>query len=76
MMMRVMKRWPWVVGGLTFLAAGGGALLAGRNGKTRRRYVSPSQIGLGYVKPNHYLEMAKVLPFDRIAGCPVGRCSP
>jgi molybdopterin-dependent oxidoreductase alpha subunit len=39
--------------------------LAGRNGKARRRYVGPSPIGLGYVKPNHYLEMAKVLVANR-----------
>ncbi|HLW61727.1 MAG TPA: FdhF/YdeP family oxidoreductase [bacterium] len=31
-----------------------------RTGKARR-YVSPSPIGIGYTKPNHYLEMAKVL---------------
>jgi len=31
-----------------------------RRGSTRR-YVGPSPIGLGYTKPNHYLEMAKVL---------------
>ena len=64
-MMRVMKRWPWIVGALTLVAAGGGARLAGRNGKTKRRYVSPSPIGLGHVKPNHYLEMAKVLVANR-----------
>ena len=58
--MRMRKGWPWVVGSAALLAAGA-ALLAGRNGRTGRRYVGPSPIGLGYVKPNHYLEMAKVL---------------
>jgi molybdopterin-dependent oxidoreductase alpha subunit len=33
--------------------------------KPSRRYVSPSPIGWGYVKPNHYLEMAKVLVANR-----------
>jgi molybdopterin-dependent oxidoreductase alpha subunit len=65
MTMRVMRRWPWVVAGLAALAAGGGAVLAGRNSKAGQRYVSPSPIGLGYVKPNHYLEMAKVLAANR-----------
>ena len=36
---------------------------AGR--KTRRHYVGPSPIGLGYTKPNHYVEMAKVLADNR-----------
>lgn len=35
-----------------------------RNGKARR-YVSASPIGLGYIKPNHYLEMLKVLDENR-----------
>jgi molybdopterin-dependent oxidoreductase alpha subunit len=30
-----------------------------------RRYVGPSPIGVGYTKPNHYLEMAKVLRENR-----------
>ena len=63
--MRMRKRLPWVLGGLTLLAVGGGALRASRKGKTGRRYVGPSPIGLGYVKPNHYLEMAKVLVANR-----------
>lgn len=30
-----------------------------------RRYVGPSPIGLGYTKPDHYLEIAKALgPVD------------
>ena len=35
--------------------------------RTSRRYVGPSPIGVGYVKPNHYLEMAKVLVANRDA---------
>jgi molybdopterin-dependent oxidoreductase alpha subunit len=58
--MRVTKRWPWAAAGFTLLAVGGAAFLAARSGKAGRRYVSPSPIGLGYVKPNHYLEMARV----------------
>jgi molybdopterin-dependent oxidoreductase alpha subunit len=63
--MRGTKRWPWIAGGLTLLAAGGTAALAARNGKSGRRYVGPSPIGLGYVKPNHYVEMAKVAVANR-----------
>jgi molybdopterin-dependent oxidoreductase alpha subunit len=63
--MRVKARWPWVAGSLTLLAVGGGVLLASRSGKTGRRYVGPAPIGVGYVKPNHYLEMAKVLVANR-----------
>ena len=57
--MRVNRRWPWIAGSIALVAAGG-ILFAKRNGKTPRRYVSPSPIGLGHVKPNHYLEIAKV----------------
>ena len=63
-MMRV-SRWPWIVGGAALLAVGGRALLGSGNHRTSRRYVSPSPIGWGYVKPNHYLEMAKVLVANR-----------
>ncbi len=56
---------PWLIGGAALLAVGARAVLAGRPGKTSRRYVSPSPIGLGYVKPNHYLEMARVLVANR-----------
>jgi molybdopterin-dependent oxidoreductase alpha subunit len=62
--MRVMKWGPWVAGA-ALLAVGSSVLRAGRNGKTSRHYVGPSPIGLGYVKPNHYLEMAKVLAANR-----------
>ena len=64
--MRVRKHWPWIAGaGLALVAVGGVKLVnangqGGKNGKSRR-YVSPSPIGLGYVKPNHYVEIAKVL---------------
>jgi molybdopterin-dependent oxidoreductase alpha subunit len=63
--MRMTKLWPWVIGGVTVLGVGGSELLRGRNRKTSRRYVGPSPIGLGFVKPNHYLEMAKVLVANR-----------
>ena len=36
-----------------------------RSNQTTRRYVSPSPIGLGHTKPNHYLEMVKVLGENR-----------
>lgn len=58
--MRTSRRWPWILGGIALLAAGG-TLLVRRNGNTSRRYVGPSPIGLGYTKPNHYLEIARVL---------------
>ena len=36
-----------------------------RSNQKTRRYVSPSPIGLGHTKPNHYLEMVKVLGENR-----------
>ena len=35
------------------------------NERHARRYVGPSPIGLGYTKPNHYLEMARVVGENR-----------
>ncbi|HVI84340.1 MAG TPA: formate dehydrogenase, partial [bacterium] len=35
------------------------------NERRARRYVGPSPIGLGYTKPNHYIEMARVVGENR-----------
>jgi molybdopterin-dependent oxidoreductase alpha subunit len=70
MSMKVSGKWPWIAGGvgLAFLAVSG--FLMNGNGRARRngiarRYVSLSPIGLGYTKPNHYLEIARVLGENR-----------
>jgi molybdopterin-dependent oxidoreductase alpha subunit len=61
--MRGARRWSWIAGGAGLALLAAGALA--RMGRQGRRPVSLSPIGLGYTKPNHYLEIAKVLRENR-----------
>ncbi len=59
--MRPSRTWPWIAGGIGLAALALGGTVVRNSRATGRRYVSPSPIGLGHTKPNHYLEIAKVL---------------
>lgn len=62
----VWKRWPRILGGVALLGVVAGGVLVRKRGRTTsRHYVGPSPIGLGYVKPNHYVEMARVFRDNR-----------